>query len=119
MKVSRFEEIVSWKLGEELTLRVYSLTDALRDFSFRDQMRRAAVSIMNNIAEGFERSSDKDFVRFLFMAKGSSAEVRSMLHLGLQLGYFTPEEYQECYALSVRISQTLSGFIRSLNRSTL
>lgn len=77
--IKRFEDLDTWQVARELTKRVYSLTrDDLvaRDFAFIDQIRRSAVSIMNNIAEGFERGSNKDFAKFVFIARGSAGEVR-------------------------------------------
>ncbi len=76
---NRFEEIIVWQKARELTGLIYVNLRDFRDYAFRDQLQRASVSIMNNIAEGFERKGNKEFKRFLFIAKGSSAEVRSML----------------------------------------
>ena len=76
---NRFEEIIVWQKARELTGLIYVNLRDCRDYAFRDQLQRASVSIMNNIAEGFERKGNKEFKRFLFIAKGSSAEVRSML----------------------------------------
>ncbi len=88
-------EIRAWVLAQELAVDIYQLTsrDAVaRDFGFRDQLRRAAVSISSNIAEGFGRGGDREFVRFLDIARGSAHEVLSLLHLSSRLGYSTPEE---------------------------
>lgn len=81
-KAERFEDLRVWQESRLLANALYDTTESLRDFPFRDQLRRAGVSIMNNIAEGFERHSDADFAHFLTIAKGSSGEVRSMLYLG-------------------------------------
>lgn len=94
-KIEKFEDIVAWKKGRELTLKLYHITGSSsfkKDFGLVDQMRRASVSIISNIAEGFERSSDKDFARFLYMAKGSAAEVRSQIYVALDLAYITQNE---------------------------
>jgi four helix bundle protein len=85
MKIERFEDIIAWQKAKELSVRVYSLFSESRDFGFRDQIERASVSVMNNIAEGFERKSNKEFIHFLFIAKGSCGEVRSMLYLAKEL----------------------------------
>ena len=80
--IKRFEDLEAWQLSRELTNQIYTITkreSICRDFSFVDQIRKAAISIMNNIAEGFERGSNKDFVKFLFIARGSAGEVRSLL----------------------------------------
>jgi four helix bundle protein len=88
--VQRFEELECWQLGRELTNEVYALTregKVVKDFAFIDQIRRAAMSVMNNIAEGHERGSNKDFVKFLYIARGSAGEVRNMLYIGIDQGY--------------------------------
>ena len=91
MVVEKFEDILAWQKAKILTLRVYFLLNELKDYGFKDQLCRASVSIMNNIAEGFERKSDKEFKHFLFIAKGSCGEVRSMLNpsnIFTKIGYF-------------------------------
>jgi four helix bundle protein len=114
MNIERFEDIIAWQKAKELSLEVYRLFGDSKDFGFRDQIQRAAISIMNNIAEGFERESDKDFKRFLYIAKGSSGELRSMLTVAKELDYITGEQYDDLYKKSVEISRLLSGFIRKI-----
>ena len=114
MKIEKFEDIISWNKGRELTINIYDQFRNCRDFSFRDQIQRACVSIMNNIAEGFERRGDKELRYFLHMAKGSCGEVRSMLYLALQFNYIDKEQFEINYNLSVEISKLLSGFIKTL-----
>lgn len=114
MKIDRFEDIIAWQKSKNLTVNVYQNFRDCRDFSFRDQIQRAAVSVMNNIAEGFERRGDKEFSHFLFIAKGSSGEVRSMLYLAYELEYITKEQTRVLYDLSVEISKLISGLIKSL-----
>ena len=114
MKISRFEDIISWQKANDLTVGIYNVLSKNRDYSFRDQIQRASVSIMNNIAEGYERHSNKDFMNFIYIAKGSCGETRSMLILGNQLGYFTQKEYELYYNMTIEISKLLSGFITSL-----
>jgi len=114
MKIEKFEDILSWQKAQELTLLIYKSFRENRDFGFRDQIERASVSIMNNIAEGFERKGDKEFKHFLFIAKGSCGEVRSMLYLALKLKYLNNEEYKKYSNLSIEISKLLSGFIKTL-----
>jgi four helix bundle protein len=87
MKIEKFEDILAWQKARILTLKIYFLFKDLKDFAFRDQIFRASVSIMNNVAEGFERKSDKEFIHFLYIAKGSCGEVRSMLYLAIGLNY--------------------------------
>lgn len=95
MKIERLEDIVAWQKAKRLALRIYLLFKNNRDFAFRDQICRASLSVMNNIAEGFERNSDKEFKHFLFVAKGSSAEVRSMLYLASDLQYIDKESFDD------------------------
>jgi four helix bundle protein len=87
------------------------------DWGFKNQIQRASVSIANNIAEGFDRSSDKEFKRFLFIALGSASEVRSMNYLGFKLNYISIEEYNECNNQLIEIKKMLNGLSRSLNRN--
>ncbi len=85
MKIERFEDVIAWQKARVLTVKIYTLFRESKDFGFTNQIQRASVSIMNNIAEGFERKGDKAFKHFLFMAKGSCGEVRSMLILAKDL----------------------------------
>ena len=94
MKIEKFEDIVAWQKAYKLVLDIYHDVHAKTDYSFRDQITRAAVSVMNNIAEGFERGGDKELKRFLYLSKGSCGEVRSMLLLAKDLGYLTENNYQ-------------------------
>ena len=114
MPISRFEDILAWQKAKELTLGVYRAFGENRDYSFRDQIQRASVSVMNNIAEGFERKGDREFQRFLYIAKGSAGEVRSMLYVARDLNYLTGDLFAELLGLSEEISKMLSGFIKSL-----
>jgi four helix bundle protein len=114
MTINSFEDIKCWERSRILVGKIYGVFKNNRDLSFRDQIQRAAVSIMNNIAEGFERQSNKDFRKFLFVSKGSCAEVRSMLYLALDLGYISKSELDELSAESREISKMLSGFIKTL-----
>ncbi len=115
MRIDKFEEIISWQKGKELTINTYKIFKNCRDFSFKNQIERASVSIMNNIAEGFERRTNKELKNFLFIAKGSAGEVRSMLNLGLELKYISMEDFKKLYNLTLEISKLLSGFIKTLD----
>ena len=118
-EIKRFEDLEAWKLGRELTNEVYRLTKSgpfARDYGFTDQIRRAAMSVMNNVAEGFDRGTNKDFVKFLFIARGSAAEVRSMLYIALDQVYLTHEEFENCKSLCIRCSQVIWGLIKSLRK---
>lgn len=112
--IENFEDIIAWQKAKELTIKIYNVFEKSDDYSFRDQIRRASVSIMNNIVEGFERKTNKDFAKFLYIAKGSCGEVRSMLILAIELNKITKNEYEYLFELSTEISKLLSGFIKSL-----
>lgn len=114
MKINSFEDIVCWQRSRVLACKIYAVFKTSRDVAFKDQIQRAAVSVMNNIAEGYERQSNKDFRKFLFIAKGSCAEVRSMLHLALDLRYVQEPEFASMKRESEEISMMLSGFIKTL-----
>lgn len=114
MKIEKFEDIISWQKGRELTLLRYEKLNDNKDYAFKNQILRASISIMNNIAEGFERKSNKELKQFLFIAKGSAGEVRSMLSIGVELKYFTNDEYIKYHDLSIYISKLLSNFIKTL-----
>jgi four helix bundle protein len=114
MKIEQFEDIVAWQKAKIMTLKIYSLFKDLKDFGFKDQICRASVSVMNNIAEGFERKSDNEFKHFLFIAKGSCGEIRSMLYLANELNYVTKEEYFYLINLSNEVSKIISGLIKTL-----
>src|SRR3989338_3221229 len=114
MKIEKFEDIIGWQKAKNLTLDIYKQFKNCKDFSFRDQLQRAVISIMNNIAEGFERRGDKELKHFLFIAKGSCGEVRSMLYVGHELGYVARQDFERLYASSIEISKLLSGFIKTL-----
>ncbi len=114
MKFINFEDILAWQKAKELTKEIYSIFAESKDFGFRDQIQRASVSVMNNIAEGYERKSNNEFKYFLFIAKGSCGEVRSMLILAKELGKINDISYQKTYNLSTEISRMLSGLIKTL-----
>ena len=114
MKINRFEDIISWQKAKALTVLIYKLFSDSKDFGYKDQIQRASVSIMNNIAEGFERKSNKEFKYFLFIAKGSCGEVRSMVYLAKELDSISDEEFKELHNRSEEISKLLSGLIKTL-----
>jgi four helix bundle protein len=121
-KVERFEDLVSWQKARALTRLVYKASKNgtfAHDFELRNQMRGASISIMSNIAEGFERGGDKEFIQFLSTAKGSSGEVRSQLYVALDEEYVTPIEFEELYNTSLDVSRLVSGFMTYLDRSEL
>lgn len=114
MKIEKFEDIIAWQKAKELSLSVYFSFKSNNDYAFRDQIQRASISIMNNIAEGFERKGDKEFKHFLYISKVSCGEVRSMLYIAKELKYISEKEFEKFYKLSVEISKLLAGFIKTL-----
>ena len=114
MKFERFEDIIAWQKAMDLTVSIYKEFDESKDYGFKDQIQRASVSVMNNIAEGFERKSNNEFKYFLFIAKGSCGEVRSMLLLAKKLERINNQKATELYNLSEEISRMISGLIKTL-----
>jgi four helix bundle protein len=117
MRYQRFEEMEVWQLRRQLLNDVYAHSQkgsVARDFGFTDQIRRAGISIMNNIAEGFECKSNKEFVRYLYISKSSCGEVRSMLYLAFDLQYINEETFRKMHAQTETISKSLSGMIKYL-----
>ena len=116
-KVNGFEELNVWQKSILLSKEIYVLTQNQsfeKDFGLKDQIRRASVSVSSNIAEGFERGSDKDFLKFLYYSKGSVAEVRSQLYIAQSLNYINKEEFGQAQNLSIEISKMLQKFIEYL-----
>jgi len=120
MKIERFEDIEAWKKARELVAAIYRITEESqfsRDYGLRDQIRRSAVSIMSNIAEGFSRQTNKEFIQFLFIAKGSASELQSQLYIALDLGYVSESKFQEIYDLATDALKLISGLIRHLKNA--
>lgn len=122
MAVKYFEDLEVWKEARRLTQRVYQATEDSRfskDFGLRDQIQRAAVSIMSNIAEGFERGGNQEFIQFLYIAKGSCGEVRSQLYVALDQGYIAREHFVQMFNSFKRLSGMLSSLIDYLKGSRM
>lgn len=113
MLIKNFEESTTWQKAQDLAMEIYKILKTCKDYSFKDQMQRAAVSVSNNIAEGFERQTNKELAHFLYIAKGSCGEVRSMNHLGKKLGLISTQDFNTTHNLCIQVSQLLSGFIKS------
>jgi four helix bundle protein len=112
-KIERFEDIEAWKRARELTKQVYKISSSGtfgKDFGLKEQIRRASVSIMLNIAEGFARKTDKEFARFLIHSHGSAAEVQSALYVALDQNYITKDEFDSLYSSAEKISKMLMNF---------
>ena len=113
--MERFEDLDCWKLGRELSRGIYAITKATpfnKDYGLMDQIRRAAVSVMTNISEGFERGTNKDFAKFLYIARGSAGETRSLLYVALDQGYIDQKEFNEYRNLCLRCSKVIYGLIK-------
>ena len=113
-QIKSFEDIQCWQKARILSMEIYQAFSQNKDYGFKDQIQRAAVSVMNNIAEGFERNTNKEFRHFLYIAKGSCGEVRSMLYLAEELEYTTPTKTMALHNKDTEISKMLSGFIKTL-----
>ncbi len=118
-RVERFEDLIAWQKARELTKRIYEVTrqgDLAKDFGLKDQIQRAAVSIMSNIAEGFERGGRAEFHQFLSTAKASCAEVRSQLYVALDAGYLSPSTFDQIQSLAEEVAKILGGLRASVQR---
>ena len=114
MKIVKFEVILSWQKAQKFALELYVAFDNLKDYEFKKQILSASISISNNIAEGFDRSSNNDFIRFLFYAISSNSEVRSMLYLALGRKYISQDQFEDFQSKSIEIARLISGLIKSL-----
>jgi four helix bundle protein len=113
--ILKFEEMERWQKARTIAKTVYLLSEKekfSRDYGLRDQIRRASVSIMSNIAEGFERGTNKEIIQFLYIAKGSSGEVRTQLYIAFDLGYINKDEFENLSAELLALSKQISGFIK-------
>ena len=122
MKVNSFEDLQVWKDSRILVKSIYQLTSDgkfSKDFGLREQIQRASVSIMNNIAEGFERNNNKEYIKFLGYSKGSAGEVRSMLYVATDLGYISQDSFNMHYQMAINIITQISNFIKYLRKSSL
>ena len=115
MKLKRFEDIIAWQKAHRLTLDIYLSFGKSKDFAFRDQICKAALSVPNNIAEGFDRSTDKDFARFLYISIGSCSEVRSMLYLAADMNYIDQNKKQILISNTEEVSRIIRGLIKSIS----
>ena len=114
MTYTKFEDLPIWILSRKLSVSIYEIFGKSKDFGFRDQILRASVSIMNNIAEGYERKGSKELVKFLYYSKGSAGEVKSMLYLAKDLNFITDEQFEILYKNIEDILKQLGAFIKSL-----
>lgn len=112
-KIEKFEDLEVWQLGMQVAQNIYQSLKECRDFGLRDQMQRAAVSIPSNIAEGYERNSNKEFIRYLFIAKGSCAELRTQITLCMQIGVLTDINGGALLEKTRQLSAMLANLIKT------
>jgi len=118
--INKFEELQIWKEARELSLKVFHLTNTIhyeKDYRFKAQIRAAAGSVMDNIAEGFERSGKLELVNFLSFAKGFCGEVKSQLYRAKDQAYIPDADFEELYSRYDRLAANIAGFISYLNKS--
>jgi len=118
--IYRFEDLDAWKIARELTQDVYRITQAdefSRDFGLKNQIRKASVSVMSNIAEGFERDGNREFCNFLSIGKGSAGEVRSQLYVALDQDYITRSEFDHIYLKAQESGRVIAGLSNYLKHS--
>lgn len=113
-EIEKFEDIETWKEARSLVKDVYEVFSLIRDYGLRDQIQKAAVSIMSYIAEGFDRESNKEFIQFLVVARGSASEVRSFPYAALDIGYLNASISNNLQNRCLKISNLINGFIRYL-----
>jgi four helix bundle protein len=121
-RIERFEDLEVWQNARKLVSEVYRISRRAafsRDTSLRDQIRRAAISSMANVAEGFERGGNREFSQYLAQAKASAGEVRSHLYAALDQSYIEPEEFESLTEMALNVSRMAAGLMRYLQRSRL
>ncbi|MCK4225689.1 four helix bundle protein [candidate division WOR-3 bacterium] len=118
--IEKFEDIEAWKKARELAKKTYYLIESgvfAKDWSLKDQVRRASISIMSNIAEGYGRRTDKEFTQFLYIALGSVFESQSQLYLACDLSYINEAEFNDIYSKSEEVKKLIGGFIKYLRKN--
>jgi len=121
-RIEKFEDIIAWQKARLLTKEVYQCTRVGafgKDYGLKDQIQRASVSTMANVAEGFERGGDKEFIQFLSNSKGSCGEVKSHLYVALDQAYITQSSFDQLYGQANEVGRLLSGFMTYLRESNL
>lgn len=118
MKIKSFEEIIAWQKAQDFAVNIYCSFGSIKDFSFKDQIFRAVVSISNNIAEGFDRGSTMEFKRLLNIASASCSETKSMLYLAYRLNYISGTEKEKLISDAAEISKIINGLLKSLKAPT-
>jgi len=117
MTILKFEDIVAWQKAQDLAVEIYKIFGNIKDYGFKDQICRAVVSISNNIAEGFDRNSDNEFHRFLYISLASCSEVKSMLYLSERLNYTTNAQSQILLAQTYEVHKIIRGLISYVKKT--
>jgi len=118
-KIEKFGQLIAWQKARELTTQIYKATDEgkfAKDYGLKDQVRRAAVSSMSNVAEGFERGGLAEFHRFLSISKGSCAELRTQLYIALDVGYLDRKAFELLMAQAIEVGQIIGGLRAAVDR---
>ncbi|MFA5013844.1 MAG: four helix bundle protein [Candidatus Paceibacterota bacterium] len=116
--IKKFEDLVCWKKSRELTREIYSALKSCSDYGFKDQIQRASVSILSNIAEGFERGTRQEFLNYLYIAKGSAGEVRAQLYVAFDAGYLNIERFKYLNGLAEECSRLVQSFSDKVKGNT-
>lgn len=119
MKIERFEDIEAWKEARNLVNMIYDVSNEglfSKDFSLRNQIRGASVSVMSNIAEGFDRGTNREFIQFLIVARASASEVKSQLYVALDGNYIHQNKFDKIYQQATKVISLIDGFIRYLKK---
>lgn len=115
MSITKFEHLIAWQKAQDLAVAIYNNFNSIKDFSFKDQIQRAVISISNNIAEGFDRGSKKEFIRFLYISIASGSEVKSMLYLAPRLNLLSPEKS----SILIKDCEEVCRIINGLKKSAI
>lgn len=115
--IQRFEDLLCWQKARLLTKEIYTSLRQCNDYGFKDQIQRASVSVMSNIAEGFERGTKQEFLNYLYIAKGSAGEVRAQLYAAYDIGYLNVEMFKRLNGLALDCSRLISNFTKSIKTS--
>ncbi len=121
-KIDSFEDLVAWQKSKPFAVKIYKVTDDgkfARDFGLRDQIRRASISIVSNVAEGFERKGNKEFLQFLFYSLGSVAEVKTQLIISYELNYIEENTFNELNEQIIEIQKIIKGLVSYIKQSDL
>ncbi len=120
--IRKFEDLIAWQKARELSFEVYKVTSNgsfVKDFALREQIRRACISVVSNIAEGFERNGNKEFGQFLSVAKASAGELRAQLYIAKDIGYIDEEQFKHLLELTLNVSKLIGGLINYIRNSDL